>query len=378
VASDSWPASSWGGDSESCPPGSAGELAWRGAREPGLDLGDRLAACLAEGAVIREALGHLFERQNGGGRAHTAQRFCRRHSEGRCIATEGADQRRFGGHASGHSQGQGRGGGQLALLAGHHLRQRVHGRGGSVATECLQAGLSRLQAPPPQGLNEDGSRALERQRSAQNRDGLRAAGIVLCALRDSDEDVAAFGAQFLSRLQPDARTRIRAGGAEDLDPLRIPGGLAAQEEQVPEADPRLGVPKGVVGQAPVEVHRLTETPAEVEEEGQEARKQRLGHGRAEHSAGEHQLALDIDAEELFPGLRVQQRAGEPCRSLDEKRSVESLISELDLARSRLARRLAADLHVLKARRPLKPDGDPNSVFAERDPHPCQSCLRRVR
>ena len=306
------------------------ELAGRGAFEAGLDLGDRLARGLTELEVEPEVLGGLLQRKHGSDRADAAQRFRRGHPEVAVLAPEGLEQRRLGGRASGRSQSHGRDGGQVAFHLRHRLRQCLDRRG-SVAAERLQAGAGRLEKTLIQGAGEDLAQAFQGQLGSQARDGPGAGGVVLRAVRELQEDVAALLAQLQRRPQPDRGARIRAGAAERIEGLRIARVLADQEEQVGEPHPGLGVVAGVLRDLALHVHGLVELPADVEKDRQDARELLLGDLRPQPAVADLQgIAVGARAEELAAQLRIEQRAHGPDRPLDEELVVELLVSDLDL------------------------------------------------
>ncbi len=190
-------------------------------------------------------------------------------------------------------------------------------------------------------------------------DGLRAHGVLHLALREIHEDVTAFGSQFLGRPQPDLGARVRAGGAERLDRSRLPGKFTDQEEQIQKPHPGRGILTGVLGQTPRHVHGLRESPADLQEDGQNGGEQVVGRLRPDLAADELQLfapeALGIRADQQAARLRVEQRENGTYGPLDEKLAVERLIPDLDFSHPSRPVLLAAELHSREARRPRNLD-----------------------
>lgn len=124
-----------------------------------------------------------------------------------------------------------------------------------------------MLAVPAQGTAEDVLDALGRQLAAQHGDGLRADGIVLQVFRELHEDGAPFGAQRCSDPQPDLGARVGAGTPEHLAGLWILGELTGQEEKILDPYPGFGVPGGVLEQALLDVHRLSQPLPDSEEHG---------------------------------------------------------------------------------------------------------------
>src|SRR6185436_9219382 len=219
------------------------------------------------------------------------------------------------------------------------------------------AGAGRLQAALAQSAEEDGLRALARQLSAQERDGLCGGGVVLQTLRKLEEDAAAFSAELLGRPQPDPGARVRAGRAERLDGPWLSRKLTGQEEQVLTPHPGLGVAMGVVGQALQDVHRLSEPLADVDKKRQKEQNHLVGELRQQYAGGDLQPALLVRADHPIAHFRIEQREYVPLGAFDEERAVKRGITDLDLWRPP-EERLAADAHGVETRRHRTPDEDP--------------------
>ena len=193
--------------------------------------------------------------------------------------------------------------------------------------------------------------------SAQGRNRLRAHEVIHRALRKVHEDRAAFHAHFAGRSQLDLEDRVRAGGLRSVS--RVPGSPGNSRARRSRFESR--TPDSESCQAFSARRCATST----RRANRRPTSRSMGRTKSSRPSG---ISARISPPAILSGhtalmllsrparRTIEQREHEPPRSLDEERTVEVLVSHLDLARPPWHERLAADPRL--RRNPAAPERPP--------------------